>query len=477
MDLFETFLNYSERHRGPVAVLAAGLILLIAFLDWKFLPEYSLGFLYMVPILMGASLFRGWQVLLTSVACGILREHFGPGSWHEGAPERIVASSVAFALGGFFVSRLNRQRLLVIQHSKQRELEAALRASAEERVRVLIDTSPLAILTIDSTGKVLLSNRSAEETFRLPGDSLRGVDVRPLVPTLGLALQSGAASGLRTTIECNAQRGDGEVFLAHIWLSTYTTSNGAELAAVIWDGSEHLRDRETTGLDSMMATSRVVIGSISHEIRNLANAALIAHRELQSTPTPSPEGSQVLGSVLSALSEIASAGLSIAATRTEPVAELGNLLNEARVLIEPPIREMGGTVVWRLPASLPLVQADQHGLLQVFLNLTRNSENAMIGCTKKQLTVECNLDGAQVIIRFADTGKGVVNPGALFAPFRSSGRSAGLGLYVSRAMLRAHGGDLRYEPGAAGSCFVIELLRARSGRPAGENADSEHSAD
>jgi K+-sensing histidine kinase KdpD len=36
----------------------------------------------------------------------------------------------------------------------------------------------------------------------------------------------------------------------------------------------------------------------------------------------------------------------------------------------------------------------------------------------------------------------------------------GLGLYITRAILRSHGGGLRYEPGDAGSCFAVELWPA-----------------
>ena len=32
-----------------------------------------------------------------------------------------------------------------------------------------------------------------------------------------------------------------------------------------------------------------------------------------------------------------------------------------------------------------------------------------------------------------------------------------MGLYVSRVIVRSYGGDLRYEPQAAGSCFAVEL--------------------
>ena len=67
-----------------------------------------------------------------------------------------------------------------------------------------------------------------------------------------------------------------------------------------------------------------------------------------------------------------------------------------------------------------------------------------------------------VVVRFRDTGPGVTNPEYLFKPFHPDAHSTGLGLYVSRAVLRSHGGDLRYEPCPDGSCFVVQLW------PAGE---------
>jgi len=32
-----------------------------------------------------------------------------------------------------------------------------------------------------------------------------------------------------------------------------------------------------------------------------------------------------------------------------------------------------------------------------------------------------------------------------------------MGLYVSRVIVRSYGGELRFEPQSAGSCFAVEL--------------------
>ncbi|HYW42256.1 MAG TPA: hypothetical protein VE959_05330, partial [Bryobacteraceae bacterium] len=52
---------------------------------------------------------------------------------------------------------------------------------------------------------------------------------------------------------------------------------------------------------------------------------------------------------------------------------------------------------------------------------------------------------------------GVAQPEQLFKPFQPGAHAMGLGLYISRAILRASGGGLRYEKEPEGACFAVEL--------------------
>ena len=106
---------------------------------------------------------------------------------------------------------------------------------------------------------------------------------------------------------------------------------------------------------------------------------------------------------------------------------------------------------------LPLVWADRYGLIQVFLNLATNSQRAMMSTEAKSLHIAARQENGKVVIRFKDTGIGVASPESLFRPFQPGAKSTGLGLYVSRAIMRSFGGDLAYEPGSDGSCFAVIL--------------------
>ena len=71
--------------------------------------------------------------------------------------------TAGFAMTGFFVEELNQRRRLLVAHLNEREEQMRLRQEAEQRIRILIETSPLAILTLDRTGSVRLANQSAEQ--------------------------------------------------------------------------------------------------------------------------------------------------------------------------------------------------------------------------------------------------------------------------------------------------------------------------
>ena len=120
------------------------------------------------------------------------------------------------------------------------------------------------------------------------------------------------------------------------------------------------------------------------------------------------------------------------------------------------------SVVRRLDPQAPRAYADEGQLRQVFLNLLRNSREAMgEGGT---LTVDTRASNGEVEVRIADSGRGL--PAStrerLFEPFFSTkDGGTGLGLAVSRQILQSHGGSIDCESTeGAGATFVIRLRRA-----------------
>ena len=142
------------------------------------------------------------------------------------------------------------------------------------------------------------------------------------------------------------------------------------------------------------------------------------------------------------------------------MASLRAVLDHLRIVIDPWFKESGITVQWHEPNDYLLIRADHHGLLQVCLNLARNANRALKSSERKEFAVITTVEGDHVLLRFHNTGAPVSDPDQLFRPFQSFAGGTGLGLYVSRAIVRSFGGDLRYEPASEGCRFTVVLERA-----------------
>jgi len=137
----------------------------------------------------------------------------------------------------------------------------------------------------------------------------------------------------------------------------------------------------------------------------------------------------------------------------------------ALCLVEHDLRVRAVTVSSQLaPRALPLVRSDETQLLQVFVNLLLNSAEAL--ATRPQGSPRHVYLSARTSPRFLtlcveDDGPGISAGDAalIFEPgFTTKPAGCGLGLPLSRRLLRAMGGDLRFEPRAQGGARFLVVL-------------------
>ena len=93
----------------------------------------------------------------------------------------------------------------------------------------------------------------------------------------------------------------------------------------------------------------------------------------------------------------------------------------------------------------------------MFLNLTQNSLRATQACETRQLDIAAARSGERVTVSVTDSGTGVKDTTVLFHPFRPDADGSGLGLYISRALVRTYGGDLCHVPRSSGCRFDVHL--------------------
>jgi signal transduction histidine kinase len=156
--------------------------------------------------------------------------------------------------------------------------------------------------------------------------------------------------------------------------------------------------------------------------------------------------------------------------------DLRATLDDLRIVLDSYCGEAGISLQWEIPEWLPLVLADRHSLLQVLLNLTKNSERALAAAESKTIRFSVEVLDEQVSIRVSDTGPGIRSLEKLFQPFQKGADSTGLGLYLSRAFMRSFRGELRHDPEGEGCSFILDLMRAdpQNGNQSALNAHAAH---
>ncbi len=123
----------------------------------------------------------------------------------------------------------------------------------------------------------------------------------------------------------------------------------------------------------------------------------------------------------------------------EALAELGTLL-------APQARRQGVDFRTRMPDAPVVLVGYRDRLKQSFLNIAVNALEALP--TGGRMSMEMEIEGAQVKIRITDTGRGI--PAAVLAriydrDFTTKGTGSGIGLYVARALVEMHGGEIGVE--------------------------------
>jgi len=146
--------------------------------------------------------------------------------------------------------------------------------------------------------------------------------------------------------------------------------------------------------------------------------------------------------------------------------DLGELVQRTLHLHAYSLRKSNITVDFLREGPLPPVNADAHQLMQVFLNLILNSEQAMRE-VRDRGTLRIRLEQREkaVAVIFQDDGPGIpaeILPN-IFDPFYTTkrpGRGTGLGLSICKAILREHQGNVEAASGPGGGAIFTVILPA-----------------
>lgn len=139
--------------------------------------------------------------------------------------------------------------------------------------------------------------------------------------------------------------------------------------------------------------------------------------------------------------------------------DLAELFAHIEAIFEPRALEQGIELRTNIAAGSPTVEADYDRLVQVLNNLV---DNALRHTSEGSVTMSAQRSAEGLDLRVVDTGQGIA-PDDLshlfdrfWQPESRSGPGAGLGLAISREIVRAHGGQISAESelGAGTTIFV-----------------------
>jgi two-component system, LuxR family, sensor kinase FixL len=260
---------WEERSRTAVLAVAAVAVLAIAFLDWRTKPYFSMGFLYLFPIMLAAGFLPRWAIVILGIGCALLSERFSNLDPSD-STIRLTFETLALCGGGLFTSEVLRNRRLSL--------------TSQERLRVLVETSPAAIVTIDDRGFIELANRAAIELMAPRDGQVIGYPIAAFLPELHHALRWEDRPQFRTSMQCRGHRGNGETFLAEVWFSSYKDGAKPKLAAIIADVTEEQDHPPSNSVASdqqerAQLTTRE-LDALRLVVQGLANKEIATHMEI-----------------------------------------------------------------------------------------------------------------------------------------------------------------------------------------------------
>lgn len=151
--------------------------------------------------------------------------------------------------------------------------------------------------------------------------------------------------------------------------------------------------------------------------------------------------------------------------------DIRNLIDDVVQLVEGRAAERECSIEWNRPSEPIQVDYDEEGLHRAVLNVVSNAidatciepddESDATAEDARRVKIELEEQGPNFCIMVTDNGCGISKNDAdkIFSPFESSkgSRGTGLGLPVSRKVLREHGGDITFNSQAnEGTTFILK---------------------
>ncbi len=380
--------------------------------------------------------------------------------------------------------RVLRYQGALMDITERREMERRLHQQQEFAHR-LVDSFPDLILVLDTNSHYTFVSPRCTEVLGYQVDEAHQMEfggrTHPEDLPAMLALYKHIVDGRQTfaSLEVRVRHKQGDWRRIRFNFSPLSDEKG-NIEGVVLSGrdvTDLKRLEEQLIQAEKLAAMGQMLAGVAHELNNPLTAILgvtellreregsdaSTKRQLELTHRQARRAARIVQNLLE---------FSRPASPQKKAHDLNSLIERTLQLHEHSLRRNSVEVDFRPQSDLPGVIGDANQLIQVFLNLVSNAEQAIREVRDAgRIQIRLGRKENQLTITFQDDGVGI-RPEALpriFDPFYTTkrpGGGTGLGLSICMSIIREHGGNIEAETfPAGGSAFTIYLPAASGEQP------------
>jgi two-component system, cell cycle sensor histidine kinase and response regulator CckA len=360
----------------------------------------------------------------------------------------------------------------LVDITEKRSMERQLQQQEEFRSR-LLESFPDLILVVDMKERYTFVSSRAQDLLGYKPEEMVGKKISEFDDAHDLAsLWQAVVSGKEAieSAEYGTRHRDGNWRTMRASGSQLVDADG-KISGVIISVRDITIERklEQQVVESeRLAAMGAMIGGVAHELNNPLTSILGVSELLQDTETNETARKQ-----LGILQQQARRAAEIVQNLTyfsRPPAPGKSRINLAEVVERTlnlhaySLRKNNITVDFLKENGVPYALGDPHQLMQVFLNLIVNAEQAIREARDKgTLRIRLGRAANSVWVRFHDDGPGIAkeNLASIFDPFYTTkrpGRGTGLGLSICKSVMKEHNGSVEAANAPdGGAVFTVTL--------------------
>ncbi|MDX2469794.1 MAG: response regulator [SAR324 cluster bacterium] len=354
----------------------------------------------------------------------------------------------------------------------------------KEQEKLLFDREIFGVIKLDLHENILEVNQTAADIFRSTGAKITGSYFYDWVDPEQVAKAVEGVNGVRVTkhpqrLEVKLQ-GTTEGLVSCQLTISYIDEVGASqggFLVILEDLTEKKKVEDE--LRQALANEKSFIASVSHEIRTPLSSILGYTELLQSSPELKDEqrhfaesisvNSQHLLNLINDILDISKLESNQLSLNVKEVV-LSDLFTDCGVVVSSNVKE-GVRLKVNVPDFNYYVKCDPIRIKQIFINLLSNAakftEHGSISLYIKDFTpLEGDALSLRICVEDSGIGIGKEKQKELFKPFKQAHigdyGGTGLGLYLSRSIVKLMDGDIYVESDLGkGSKFIVELVLAK----------------